>query len=67
MDTVLGLMDGRHPDLLRRDLTDVAEGRTTLPAALDDYETRMLAYGAEAVEHSLDALGRFLPARPTAS
>lgn len=50
-------------DLLRRNLIDVTEGRTSLPPALDDYETRMFDYGAQAVDHSLDALDKFLPAR----
>ncbi|MEU1777934.1 MULTISPECIES: FAD-dependent oxidoreductase [Streptomyces] len=51
----------RDADLLRSLLVDAHAGRRTLPDAVDAYERRMLRYGAEAVEHSLAALGPFLP------
>jgi 2-polyprenyl-6-methoxyphenol hydroxylase-like FAD-dependent oxidoreductase len=51
----------RDADLLRRCLIEAAEGRQNLLDAVGDYERQMLAYGAEAVRHSLDALPAFVP------
>ncbi|GAA1948739.1 NAD(P)/FAD-dependent oxidoreductase [Amycolatopsis minnesotensis] len=56
----------RDADLLRRCLIEAAEGRQNLLDAVGDYERQMLAYGAEAVRHSLDALPAFVPAPETA-
>ncbi|MEC3975169.1 FAD-dependent oxidoreductase [Amycolatopsis sp. H20-H5] len=46
----------RDADLLRRCLIEAAEGRQDLLGAVGDYERQMFGYGAEAVQHSLDAL-----------
>lgn len=46
----------RDADLLRRLLTEAAEGGQNLLGAVADYEGQMLEYGAEAVRHSLAAL-----------
>ncbi|MEU6040595.1 FAD-dependent monooxygenase [Actinomadura sp. NPDC047616] len=51
----------RDADLLRRNLADVVHGRRELREAIDDYETRMIEYGAAAVTHSVAALDKFLP------
>ncbi|WP_345470944.1 NAD(P)/FAD-dependent oxidoreductase [Actinoallomurus oryzae] len=52
----------RDADLLRRNLTDVVQGRRELRDAIDDYETQMTEYGAAAVRYSVAALEKFLPA-----
>jgi len=54
----------RDADLLRRCLTEAAEGRQDLLGAVGDYERQMFAYGAEAVRHSLDALPALVPESP---
>ena len=51
----------RDADLLRRCLIDAAEGRRNLAEAVGGYERQMFEYGAEAVQHSLDALPAFTP------
>ncbi|OOC05728.1 FAD-dependent oxidoreductase [Amycolatopsis azurea] len=51
----------RDADLLRRSLIEAAEGHRSLLDAVGDYERQMLAYGAEAVRHSLDALPAYVP------
>lgn len=51
----------RDADLLRRRLTEAAEGRQSLLGAVGDYERQMFAYGADAVRHSLDALPAIAP------
>jgi 2-polyprenyl-6-methoxyphenol hydroxylase-like FAD-dependent oxidoreductase len=51
----------RDANLLRRCLTEAAEGRQNLLGAVGDYERQMFEYGAEAVRHSLDALPAFVP------
>lgn len=52
----------RDADLLRRCLIRVAEGSHDLRGAVDDYERRMFAYGAEAVRQSIAALPTFVSA-----
>ncbi|HEY4005886.1 MAG TPA: FAD-dependent monooxygenase [Pseudonocardia sp.] len=51
----------RDAHLSRDKLVDVAHGRVALRAAMADYEHDMVIYGAEAVEHSVAMLPRFLP------
>ncbi|MFF0413556.1 FAD-dependent oxidoreductase [Kitasatospora sp. NPDC004745] len=51
----------RDADLLRRRLTEAAEGRRDLLDAVADYERQMFAYGAEAVRTSLERLPAFAP------
>ncbi|MEV7597303.1 FAD-dependent monooxygenase [Kitasatospora sp. NPDC089797] len=51
----------RDADLLRRRLIEVADGRRDQRDAVEDYERRMFAYGAEAVRSSLERLPAFAP------
>ncbi|MFC3452839.1 FAD-dependent oxidoreductase [Amycolatopsis speibonae] len=51
----------RDADLLRRCLIEAAEGRRDLVGAVGEYERQMFEYGAEAVQHSLDALPAYVP------
>lgn len=53
----------RDAELLSRSLAAVQRGEAELPAAVEEYERRMLDYGFAAVAESLERLPDFTPAR----